>query len=155
MKSMFARLSLVVVALIAAVASFPSVRAEAQDVIVGSLIKFTGPTTARTYTLPNADAYLLSGTTASKKVVGGQATTATATDTVVTGLATVTSCMASYDTDPADANFLVSCTIGDQAGSPAAGSVIIKQWQNTSGSDPTPAAGASFSKKVNWIAFGS
>lgn len=84
----------------------------------------------------------------------GQHTTVAASDTVVTGLAVVVSVVACYDTDPADANFLVSASIGDQAGSPAAGSVLIKTWQNTSGTDPTPTAAGSFSKKVNWIAVG-
>ncbi len=85
----------------------------------------------------------------------GQHTTATASDTKVTGLATVIGAIASYDTDPADANFLVSASIGDQAGSPAAGSILIKSWQNTSGTDPTPAAAGSFTKKVNWLAWGT
>ena len=45
--------------------------------------------------------------------------------------------------------------IGDQAGAPAAGSIIIKTWQNTGGADPTPAAATTFGKKVNWIAIGT
>lgn len=85
----------------------------------------------------------------------GQWTTASATDTIVTGLATVVSVVVSYDDNPGDANNYISATVGDQAGSPAAGSIIIKQWQNTGGTDPTPAAAASFSKKVNWIAIGT
>lgn len=88
------------------------------------------------------------------KFAAGQHTTASASDTVVTGLSVVLGVVATYDTDPADANNYVSASIGDQAGSPAAGSILIKQWQNTSGNDPTPAAGASFSKKVNWFAWG-
>jgi predicted RecA/RadA family phage recombinase len=83
----------------------------------------------------------------------GQLTTASATDTVVTGLSTVVGAVATYDTDPADPNTYVSATIGDQAGSPAAGSIIIKTWKQ-SGTDPTPVAADAFSKKVNWIAFG-
>jgi len=87
------------------------------------------------------------------RTVGGQHTTVTAADTVVTGLASVIAVVASYDTDPADANTYVSATIGDQAGAPAAGSVIIKSWMQ-SGSDPTPIAADAFAKKVNWIAVG-
>ena len=94
------------------------------------------------------------GYAAGYKIARGQLTTASATDTVVTGLATVVSAVASYDTDPGDANFLVSCTIGDQAGTPAAGSIIVKTWK-TDGADPTPSAATSFSKKVNWIAVGT
>jgi predicted RecA/RadA family phage recombinase len=84
----------------------------------------------------------------------GQLTTVTAADTVVTGLATVLGVVASLDSDPVDDPEWVSATIGDQAGAPAAGSVIIKTWKNTGGNDPTPTAATTFSKKVNWFAWG-
>ena len=87
------------------------------------------------------------------KTIAWQHTTVTATDTVVTGLAKVISVVVSFETDPADANTYVSAQIGDQAGSPAAGSVIIKTWKQ-SGTDPTPIAADSFSKKVNVVAVG-
>lgn len=96
---------------------------------------------------------LLDGASDGLKIVGGQLTTVTAADTVVTGLSTVLSVVASYETDPADANTYVSAQIGDQAGSPVAGSIIIKTWKQ-SGSDPTPIAADAFTKKVNWIAIG-
>ena len=85
--------------------------------------------------------------------VGGQHTTVAAVDTLVTGLAVVLGVVASLETDPADANLLVSAAVGDQAGAPAAGSVYIKQWK-TDGADPTPVAATSFSMKVNWLAWG-
>lgn len=87
--------------------------------------------------------------------VAGQQLTVAAVDTVVTGLATVVSVVASLDSDPTDNPEWVSASIGDQAGSPAAGSILIKTWQNTSGTDPTPTAATTFSKKVNWIAAGT
>jgi len=87
------------------------------------------------------------------RTVGGQHTTVAAADTVVTGLSTVVAVVASYDTDPADANTYVSATIGDQAGAPAAGSIVIKTWKQ-SGTDPTPIAADAFTKLVNWIAVG-
>ena len=87
--------------------------------------------------------------------VGGQHSSVAASDTVVTGLATVAGVVASYDTDPADANLYVSASIGNQAGAPAAGSVYLKQWKTADGADPTPAAASSFSKKINWIAWGT
>ncbi len=87
------------------------------------------------------------------KIVGGQHTTVAATDTIVTGLSKVLGVIATYDTDPADANTYVSATIGDQAGAPAAGSIIVKTWKQ-SGTDPTPIAADAFAKKVNWLAFG-
>lgn len=89
------------------------------------------------------------------KFARGQLTTATAADTVVTGLSTVVSVVACLDSDPTDNPEWVTASIGDQAGAPAAGSVILKTWQNTSGSDPTPTAATTFSKKVNWIAIGT
>lgn len=88
-------------------------------------------------------------------IARGQLTTASAADTVVTGLSSVVAAVACLDDDPSDDPELVSCTIGDQAGTPAAGSIIIKTWKNTGGTDPTPAAATTFSKKVNWIAIGA
>ncbi|MBI1207635.1 MAG: DUF2190 family protein [Azospirillum sp.] len=88
------------------------------------------------------------------RVAFGQHTIVAAADTVATGLSTVVSVVASLDTDPADATLLVSATVGDQAGTPAAGSVILKSWK-TDGADPTPAAATSFGAKLNWIAVGT
>jgi len=88
------------------------------------------------------------------KIARGQHTTVAAADTVVTGLATVVAAVASMDSDPGDDPEQVSATIGDQAGAPAAGSIIIKTWKN-SGTDPTPLAATTFSKKVNWVAIGN
>jgi predicted RecA/RadA family phage recombinase len=88
------------------------------------------------------------------KTVCGQQTTVTAADTVATGLTKVLAAMATYETDPADANTFVSAQIGDQAGSPVAGSIIIKTWKSGDGADVTPVAASAFSKKVNWIAVG-
>lgn len=87
------------------------------------------------------------------KFVTGQSTTVAASDTIVTGLTKLLGVVASYDTDPADANTYVSASIGDQAGTPAAGSFLLKTWKQ-SGTDPTPIAADAFSKKVNWIAYG-
>jgi predicted RecA/RadA family phage recombinase len=84
----------------------------------------------------------------------GQHTTVAASDTVVTGLTKVVSVVASLDSDPTDNPMLVSASIGDQAGAPASGSILIKSWQNTTGTDPTPIAATTFAKKVNWIAVG-
>ena len=91
---------------------------------------------------------------AGKKVAFGQHETVTAADTIATGLATVESIVASFETDPADANTYVSAQKGDQAGAPAAGSVIIKTWKQN-GADPTPIAADAFGKLVNWIAIGT
>lgn len=94
-------------------------------------------------------------TNANLRVASGLLTTASAADTVVTGLRAVRACFASYGTDPADANTFVSATIGDQAGTPAAGSIIVKTWKSADGADVTPAAASTFSKLVNWCAIGN
>jgi len=88
------------------------------------------------------------------RYVGGQITNATASDTVVTGLATVVACGAGLDDNPGDDPMLANASKGDQAGTPAAGSILVKTWKNTGGTDPTPAAATTFSKKVNWWAIG-
>jgi hypothetical protein len=90
-----------------------------------------------------------------QKTACGQATTVTATDTIATGLNTVVAVVASFDDSPVDDPEFVSATIGDQAGTPVAGSFILKTWKNTGGTDPTPLAATTFSKKVNWIAIGT
>lgn len=87
------------------------------------------------------------------RVTFGQHTTVAASDTVVTGLAVVIAAGASLDSDPGDDPEAVSVSVGDQAGTPAAGSILIKTWKN-SGTDPTPTAASTFSKKVNYWAFG-
>jgi len=88
------------------------------------------------------------------KFARGQHTTVAASDTVATGLATVVSVVAVLDDDPGDDPLFVTASIGDQAGAPAAGSVLIKSWA-TNGTDPTPIAASTFTKKVNWIAIGT
>lgn len=84
----------------------------------------------------------------------GQHTTVAASDTVATGLTAVLGAIASMESDPGDDPFMCSAAIGDQAGAPAAGSILIKTWKNTGGTDPTPLAAGTFTKKVNWIAWG-
>ena len=100
-------------------------------------------------------ATLLAAVAAGYKVARGQKTTVTAADTVVTGLVTVVAVIATLESDPVDDPFMCSAQIGDQAGTPAAGSVIIKTWKNTGGTDPTPLAATTFGKKVNWVAIGT
>lgn len=87
-----------------------------------------------------------------QKTAGAQATTLTASDTVITGLSTVNSCVASMDAAPTTDPEIATCSVGNQTGSPAAGSILIQTWKTLGG---TPAAATTFSKKVNWVAFGS
>lgn len=88
------------------------------------------------------------------KLATGQATTVAASDTIVTGLTKLLGVVACLNDAPSDDPSWVSADIGDQAGTPAPGSFLLKTWKNTGGTDPTPAAASTFSKKVNWIAYG-
>ncbi|WP_428673699.1 DUF2190 family protein [Reyranella sp.] len=97
---------------------------------------------------------VLLGAPGGLKMAAGQATTVAASDTIVTGLSALVAALATLDSDLVDDPEWVSASIGDQAGTPAAGSFLLKTWKNTSGSDPTPTAATTFSKKVNWVAFG-
>ena len=97
----------------------------------------------------------VAGVESGYRIAAGQHTTVAASDTLVTGLTEVKLAVAVLDSDPGDDPFLVTCSIGDQAGAPAAGSILIKTWKNTGGTDPTPIAATTFSKKVNWIAVGT
>lgn len=94
------------------------------------------------------------GIGAQMKVVRGQHTTVAASDTVVTGLATVVAVVAQLDDDPVDGAMHVTASIGDQLGTPAAGSILIKTWKSTD-ADATLIAATTFTKKVNWIAIGT
>ena len=123
------------------------------DIESGAALKIAG--TDKTSALAAAVTAPVNGVAAGYKIARGVHTTVAAADTIVTGLATVVAVVATAQSDLTDDLTAVTATIGDQAGSPAAGSIIIKSWKNTSGTDPTPAAATSFSAVVNWIAIGT
>ena len=87
------------------------------------------------------------------KMAFGVHTTVAAVDTLVTGLAEVVSCVVSKNDDPVDGAMYVTADIGDQAGTPAAGSVLINSWLNTDG-DSTHVVATTHTKDVAWVAFG-
>ena len=79
----------------------------------------------------------------------------TGSGTVVTGLASVVAVVATMAADASLTNgHEVTASVGDQAGAPAAGSVILKVWKATASGDATPIASAA-AVNVNWIAFGA
>lgn len=88
-------------------------------------------------------------------VAYGQTTTATASDTVVTGLKALTQVVAVLNDAPVTGCQFVTADIGDQAGAPAAGSFLLKTWKATATADTAQIAATTFSKKVNWIAIGN
>lgn len=83
------------------------------------------------------------------KFAVGQATTVAASDTIVTGLSKLLGVVTQFNDSPTDGLSWVNGDIGDQAGTPAAGSFLLKTWKNTSGTDPTPVAASSFGAKIN------
>lgn len=95
------------------------------------------------------------------RVAAGVQDISAATHTVVTGLATVLAVVASYQSNPSRDQLWVSASPGDQAGTPDAGSFILKTWQSDeSGSVaweaiPIPTNNFAGSPKVAWIAVGS
>lgn len=102
-------------------------------------------------TLTNA----VAGIGQSYKVARGMHTTVDENDTVITGLATVVAVVATLDSDPVAGAQFVTASIGDQAGAPAAGSILIKTWKATGTADTALIAASTFSKLVNWIAVGT
>jgi hypothetical protein len=92
------------------------------------------------------------GVAAGYKIARGQASTVTASDTIVTGLSTVVSVTCQMDDAPTTDPEIATCSIGNQSGAPAAGAILLQTWKTLGG---TPAAATTFSKKVNWIAVGT
>src|SRR5258706_13534464 len=71
----------------------------------------------------------IAGVAPGYKVARGQMTTASASDTVVTGLATVVAAIANLEDAPVIGADRANAAIGDQAGTPAAGSILIKSYK--------------------------
>jgi hypothetical protein len=88
--------------------------------------------------------------------VSGQHETVAASDTVdlSASLSLVAGVIAVMDDDPVDGAMQASASIGDQAGTPAAGKILIKTWKSTDG-DATQIAATTFSLKVNYLAWGT
>lgn len=170
MKRTWARSLAVVLALVLTCA----LPASAQRTLIGSLTWTAGAVAPTSTAEPagslytrtdTAQIYVYDGSTwktlavngaaSGYKIARGVASTASASDTIVSGLTTVVAVVCTLQTDAADDPFLATCSIGDQAGTPAAGSFLLKTWKNTSGSDPTPLASSTTTNKVNWLAIGT
>lgn len=80
----------------------------------------------------------------------GNHTNVAASDTVATRLNVVLAVVVSLKDDPAASAdvALVSADVGDQAGTPAAGSFLLKSWEL----DATVAT--TFGEEITWIAVG-
>lgn len=91
------------------------------------------------------------------KVARGRHTQVAASDTVVTGLATVVAVIASFDSAPTVKQLFCAAQIGNQSGAPAAGSILIKTYKPTAVNDVTPTAATDFSENlvIAWVAIGT
>lgn len=103
----------------------------------------------------NVTTNILSADPGAFKIARGVHTTVDENDTIVTGLASVASVVATLASDPVAGCQSVTASIGDQAGAPAAGSILIKSWQATNADTTTVIAATTFGKLVNWIAIGT
>lgn len=97
------------------------------------------------------------GVGAGYKIARGTNTQVAASDTVVTGLTTVVAATGSWHSAPTVNQLFLNVDIGDQAGTPAAGSILIKTYKPTAVDNVTPTAATDFTDnlKIDWIAVGT
>ena len=88
------------------------------------------------------------------KIASGQTTTVAASDTIVTGLRKVLYAVSNLEDAPVIGCDRAQANVGDQAGTPAAGSILLKTFKPTTTTDTTPIAATTFGKKVNWMCLG-
>jgi len=100
---------------------------------------------------------LAQGVAAGYKVARGQHTQVAASDTVVTGLATVVAVIVSFDSAPTVKQLFCAGQIGNQSGAPAAGSILIKTFKPTAVNDVTPIPATDFTDNlvISWVAIGT
>lgn len=98
---------------------------------------------------------LTQGVAAGYKIARGTVTPTSASHTVVTGLATVVAAVTSLKGAPTLTHLITAADIGDQAGAPAAGSILIKSYKPTGAADVTPIAATTPWGAVDWIAIGT
>lgn len=90
------------------------------------------------------------------KIARGVHQQVAASDTVATGLTTVVAVVVSFRDTPTVKQLYCYGSIGDQAGAPAAGSILILTKKPTANNDVTPTASTDFTDNINfnWIAVG-
>jgi hypothetical protein len=100
---------------------------------------------------------LVQGVAASYRIARGVHTQVAASDTVVTGLATVVAVIVGFGGAPTVKQLFCAGSIGNQSGAPAAGSILITTYKPTAVNDVTPTAATDFTDnvKVAWIAIGT
>lgn len=91
------------------------------------------------------------------KIARGIHTQVAASDTVVTGLATVVAVIVCFASAPTVKQLFCAGDIGNQSGAPAAGSVLLKTYKPTAIDNVTPVAATDFTDNVEiaWLAIGT
>ncbi|HEB29026.1 MAG TPA: hypothetical protein ENI05_14960 [Porticoccus sp.] len=118
------------------------------DFLAGSLVKFAG-TDKRAVLLA-----AVAGVAGGYKIARGVVTPTDGADTIVTGLTTVVAAVAQLIATPILTHMWSCATIGDQAGAPAAGSIIIVHRGPVGAGDVTPQDAATTFVDVAWVAIG-
>ncbi len=118
------------------------------DILAGGALKIAGSPVSLV-TAPVA------GVAAGYKVARGTVTPAAASQAVVTGLATVVSVVVSHKVAATVTHMFNAGTVGDQAGSPAAGSFTLTTQKPTAVNDVTPIDATTPWHAVDWIAIGT
>lgn len=100
---------------------------------------------------------MVGGVGGSYKIARGVHTQVAASDTVVTGLAAVVAVVVGFGGAPTVKQLFCAGSIGDQAGTPAAGSILITTYKPTAVNDATPIAATDFTDnvKIAWLAIGT
>ncbi|MNF87108.1 hypothetical protein D3C84_695660 [compost metagenome] len=98
---------------------------------------------------------MIRGAGAGYKIARGTVTPTSASHTVATGLTTVVAAVASLRGAPTLTHLWVGADVGNQSGTPAAGSILIKSWKPTASGDVTPVAATTPWGAVDWIAIGT
>jgi hypothetical protein len=89
------------------------------------------------------------------RIASGTITPTTGTETVVTGLATVLRAVAGFQSAPTLTHMFVEADVGDQAGTPAAGSILIRSKKPTAAANVTPIAATTPWSAIDWVAVGT
>jgi hypothetical protein len=88
------------------------------------------------------------------RMAAGSHTTVAASDEIATGLKKVLYAVANFESAPVDGAQVAKAVVGDQAGTPASGSILIESWKATATADTAVVVGTTFTKLVSWIAVG-
>lgn len=127
--------------------------ASAQPTLLGS-ITFTGPTTARTFTLPDANGRVVVTATAGawKMAAGSITLDGTNPSSATTGLATIVACTVTDNRATAPADELSVFTTGTAA---TAGQLDVYAWKATGAGTTTLIASTDNNDVVDYICIGT